>query len=69
MDVEVTQLHLIREQHSDSPQRLREVLKFWLDGNTCITPSPENITKILRTQLVDEKKLSNQLCAKYDLGE
>ena len=65
----VAELQKLRQQYADPAELLREVLTFWLEGNTHIVPLLENAVKVLRTPSIDEEEFSDHLRVKYGLLE
>ena len=60
-----TKLDYFKQKHSDPSDSLREMLKHWLDSAVDPHPTWEAVVNVLRSRIVDKKKLAEQLESKY----
>ena len=65
LDIPHTTLDCYKQNYSDQSDLMREVLKHWLD--TAVDPGPtwEAVIIALRSPIVGQKKVAEQLEAKY----
>ena len=65
LDIPYTTLDCFKQNHSDQLNLMREMLKEWL--KTAVDPRPtwEAVVRALRSPLVNEKYVAEQLESKY----
>ena len=65
LDIPHTELDWFEQKHSDSSDLLCEVLKYWFKTATDPCPTWEAVVAALRSPIVNEKFIAEQLESKY----
>ena len=65
MDISFRELDCFKQNYSDQLELMREMLKHWLKSAVDPPPSWEAVVRALRSPLVNEKHVAEQLESKY----